>query len=134
MIMTSTKVYALGLVSICASLTGCERQVSYTEDVQPLMFSSCLQCHDENSEGFLNSGFSLDSYDAVMKGTKFGPVVVAGSPESSSLYLVVAHKTAPEIHMPPHTDDALAEGRGISFTEEQIETVRLWIEQGAQDN
>jgi hypothetical protein len=36
--------------------------------------------------------------------------------------------------MPPHTDDALAEGRGISWTDEQIETLRLWIEQGAQNN
>ena len=132
--MMTLRLFALGLVGLCTGLVGCERQVSYVEDVQPLMFSSCLQCHDKNSEGYLNSGFSLDSYDAVMKGTKFGPVVVAGSAESSSLYLVVAHKTAPEIHMPPHTDDALAEGRGISLTEEQIETVRLWIEQGALNN
>lgn len=132
--MTSLRLFAVGLVGICTSLVGCERQVSYTEDVQPMLFTSCLQCHDEKSEGFLNSGFSLDSYDAVIKGTNFGPVVVAGSPESSSLYLVIAHKTAPEIHMPPHTDDALAEGRGVSLTEEQIETVRLWIEQGAHNN
>jgi hypothetical protein len=132
--MTSAKLFCLGLVGLCTGLIGCERQVSYTEEIQPMLFASCLQCHDENSEGFLNSGFSLDSYDAVMNGTKFGAVVVAGSPESSSLYLVVAHKTAPEIHMPPHTDDALAEGRGISWTDEQIETLRLWIEQGAQNN
>jgi hypothetical protein len=132
--MISTRLFYLGIIGICAGMTGCERQVSYTEDIQPMLFASCLQCHDQNSEGYLNSGFSLDSYDAVMQGTKFGAVVVAGSPESSSLYLVVAHKTAPEIHMPPHTDDALAEGRGISLTEEQIESVRLWIEQGAQNN
>ena len=132
--MTSLRLIAAGLAGICTGLVGCERQVSYIEDVQPMLFASCLQCHDRASEGFLNSGFSLDSYDAVMKGTKFGPVVVAGSPESSSLYLVVAHKTAPEIHMPPHTDDALAEGRGVSLTEKQIEVVRLWIEQGAHNN
>jgi hypothetical protein len=50
------------------------------------------------------------------------------------MYLVVAHKTASEIHMPPHTDDALAEGRGVSLTEDQIETIRLWIAQGAKNN
>ena len=132
--MTSAKLLILGLIVSCTGLLGCERQVSYVEDVQPMLFNSCLQCHDKNSEGYLNSGFNLDSYEDVMSGTKFGAVVVAGSPESSSLYLVVAHKTAPEIHMPPHTDDALAEGRGISWTEEQIETLRLWIEQGAKDN
>ena len=132
--MASTKLFTIGLITLCTGLLGCERQVSYTEDIQPMMFASCLQCHDKNSEGYANSGFSLDSYDAVMQGTKFGMVVVAGSSESSSLYLVVAHKTAPEIHMPPHHEDALAEGRGIPWTDEQIETLKLWIDQGAPDN
>jgi hypothetical protein len=132
--MTSRVLFYLGIIALCTGMTGCERDVSYSEDVQPILLSACLTCHDQNSEGYLNSGFSLDDYAAVMKGTKFGPVVVAGSPESSSLYLVVAHKTAPEIHMPPHTDDALAEGRGVSLTDEQIETLRLWIAQGAENN
>lgn len=132
--MTSTKWFALGLAAAGTLLSGCENQVSYTEDVQPILISSCLSCHNRKSEGYLNSGFSLDSYDDVMTGTKFGKVVVPGSAESSSLYLVVAHKTASAIHMPPHTDDALAEGRGVSLTPQQIETIRLWIDQGAQDN
>ena len=132
--MTSSKLLALVLIASFGALAGCEREVSYTEDVQPILFTSCLSCHDKDSEGYLTSGFSLDSYDAVMKGTKFGAVVVPGSSESSSLYLVVAHKTAPEIHMPPHTDNALAEGRGVSLTDEQIETVKNWIDQGARNN
>jgi hypothetical protein len=69
-----------------------------------------------------------------MRGTKFGAVVVPGSSESSNLYLVVAHKTDSEIHMPPHADDALAEGRGVSLTGEQIETIKRWIDQGARNN
>jgi hypothetical protein len=40
----------------------------------------------------------------------------------------------PSIEMPPHTPDALAEGRGEPLTEEQIQTVRTWIDQGAQNN
>ena len=132
--MTSIRILVVSLAVSGAMLTGCEREVSYTEDVQPILFSACLSCHDRDSEGYLNSGFSLDSYEAVMKGTKFGTVVVPGSSESSSLYLVVAHKTAPEIHMPPHTDDALAEGRGVSLTDEQVATLKLWIDQGALNN
>lgn len=132
--MSPSKLFITCVVAACAGLVGCERQVSYTEDVQPVLFGSCLQCHDRASEGYEASGFSLDNYDAVMKGTNFGPVIVAGSPESSSLYLVIAHKTASEIHMPPHTDDALAEGRGVSLSDEQIETIRLWIAQGALNN
>ena len=55
----------------------------------------------------------VDGYDSVMKGTNLGSVVIANSSASSALYLVVTHKTSPEIHMPPHHKDALAEGRGI---------------------
>ncbi len=132
--MTSMKSFALCLAACGLSLTGCEKQVSYTEDVQPILFSACLSCHDKSSEGYLKSGFSLDSYESVMSGTNFGAVVVPGSAESSSLYLVVAHQTAPEIHMPPHTHDALAEGRGVILSDEQIETFKLWIDQGALNN
>lgn len=132
--MISVRLLFVSLVASGAMLTGCEREVSYTEEVQPILFASCLSCHDTDSEGYLNSGFSLNSYEAVMKGTKFGAVVIPGSSESSSLYLVIAHKTAPEIHMPPHTDNALAEGRGFSLSDKQIETIKLWIDQGATDN
>lgn len=132
--MTSIKLLVVSLAVSGAILTGCEREVSYTEEVQPILFSSCLSCHDTDSEGYLNSGFSLDSYEAVMRGTRYGPVVIPGSSESSALYLVVAHKTAPEIHMPPHTDDALAEGRGFSLSDKQTETLKLWIDQGALNN
>jgi len=76
----------------------------------------------------------VDDYDSVMKGTKFGKVVVPGSRMSSSLYLVVAQKTDPKIHMPPHHDDSLAQGRGFALSEQNIATIGSWIDQGAKDN
>ena len=69
-----------------------------------------------------------------MKGTKFGAVVVPGSSMSSSLYLVVALKTDPQIHMPPHHEDSLAEGRGFALSEENMKVIQDWIDQGAKDN
>ena len=69
-----------------------------------------------------------------MQGTQLGPVVVAGSSMSSSLYLVVAMKTDPQIHMPPHHDNSLAEGRGFALSEQNIELIGDWIDQGAKDN
>jgi hypothetical protein len=132
--MTSANFVKLGLFALCIGLLGCERQVSFADDVQPILTESCIACHDKSAEGYATSGFSLGDYQGVMKGTNFGTVVVAGSSYSSSLYLVVAHKTSPEIHMPPHHEDAWAEGRGTPLTEEQIETIKLWIDQGAKNN
>ena len=42
----------------------------------------------------------VDSYDSVMKGTKYGPVIVPGDSLSSSLYLLVAGKVHSSIWMP----------------------------------
>lgn len=132
--MASDKFSKFGFFSLCILLSGCERQVSFSDDIQPIFQASCVACHDMSAEGYTTSGFSLGDYESVMKGTNFGPVVIAKSSISSTLYLVIASKTSPEIHMPPHHDNALAEGRGVPLSEHQIEMVQKWIDQGAQNN
>ena len=132
--MTLKNLFEFGVFALCIGLFGCERQVSFADDVQPLLLEYCIACHDKSAEGYATSGFSLEDYESVMKGTNLGPVVVANSSYSSALFLVVAHKTEPEIHMPPHHEDAWAEGRGTPLTEEQIETIKIWIDQGALNN
>ena len=124
----------IAIAIVLVALSGCEKQVSYANDVQPLLDNYCIQCHAVEGEGEAASGFAVDDYDAVMKGTKFGPVVVPGSSMSSSLYLVVALKTDPEIHMPPHHDESLSEGRGFPLSAENVKVIGDWIDQGAKDN
>lgn len=124
-----------GALFACVALAACERDaVSYSADVKPLLDQKCIRCHSAEAEGEAVSGLSLENYEDLMGGTRYGPVVVAGSPESSALYLVVAHKTAPEIHMPPHHEDALAEGRGTGLTDEQVAEIYDWIAAGAPNN
>ena len=132
--MLVTSLLKVGVCAFCIGLIGCERDVSFAVDVQPILLASCVECHDKSAEGYAAIGFSLEDYDSVMKGTKFGAVVVPNSSMSSTLYLMIAHKTDTAIHMPPHTEKALAEGRGIAMSEEQIETIGDWIDQGAKDN
>jgi hypothetical protein len=52
-----------------------------------------------NRDGANKSGFQIDSYASIMKGTKFGPIIVPGSSESSTLYILVAGKADPTINM-----------------------------------
>ena len=113
---------------------GCTRQVSYTQNVQPILSAKCLRCHDGDGEGSEKSGFNVKSYDSLMTGTKLGQVIVPGDALSSSLYLMVSHKTKPEIHMPPHGKESLAKGRGEPLSEGEIDTVKRWIDQGAKNN
>lgn len=132
--MKIEKINSIGMLTLCIGLFGCEREISFADDVQPIFQTECNACHDEAAEGVAASGLSLVDYDSVMRGTKFGAVVVPNSSESSALYLVVAHKTDPKIHMPPHHQQALAEGRGVSLNESQIEIIQMWIDQGAKNN
>lgn len=132
--MLSTSVLKVGACALCIGLIGCEQNVSFKDDVQPILRASCIECHDKSSEGYAASGFSLEDYDSVMKGTKFGAVVVPNSSASSTLYLVIAHLTDPAIHMPPHHQEALAEGRGIPLTKKEVDTIGAWIDQGAKNN
>jgi len=98
------------------------RKVTYLNDVEPIVQQHCMECHVAGQEGAEKSGYLMDSYEAVMKGTRFGPVIVPESSESSSLYLLVAGKADPSIRM-PHSKAPLST--------EQITTIRLWIDKGA---
>lgn len=123
------------IAAACAQFTACgQREVSFSADVQPILEVACVECHTRSGEGVAASGFVVDDYDSVMKGTDLGPVVIAGSSISSTLYRVVAGKTDPEIRMPPHHDEAWAEGRGAPLGDEEIETLAAWIDQGAKNN
>ena len=125
----------LPLLALPVLMVACGQQsVSFVDDVQPILKDSCLSCHTGTGEGVEASKYALTDYESVMQGTTYGPVVVPGSRLSSALYLVIAGKTDPAIRMPPHHENALAEGRGASLSAQSIETIGLWIDQGARNN
>ena len=115
-------------------VTGCSRDVSFQNDISPILQTSCFSCHGGSGEGIAKTEFSVKDYDSVMKGTKFGPVIVTGSSESSTLYRLIAHKADQSVQMPPHHEKSLAEGRLKPLSQKQIELVKLWIDQGARNN
>jgi len=133
--MSAKLLIKVGILVLSMQLLGCTRaEVSFSSDVQPIFEKHCIECHGNRGEGITVSGFSVRDYDGVMKGTSFGAVVIPGSSISSTLYLVVAQKTAPEIQMPPHHIQAWAEGRGSPLSEDDVSIIGDWIDQGAQDN
>ncbi len=59
--------------------------VSFKEDVLPIFQVHCAECHTPGGEGTKASGLDLTSYEGIMKGTKYGPMVVPGDAENSNL-------------------------------------------------
>jgi hypothetical protein len=119
---------SLPIILVSALMTlacSMEKKPSYTADVKPILDKYCAECHMPNKEGAIKSGFQIDSYASIMKGTKFGPVIVPGSAESSTLYRLIAGKANPAINM-PHKKAPLSAA--------EVDTIKRWIDQGAMDN
>lgn len=128
--MMHRKTLPLFAAAAAALMAGCsseppQPQVSFKTSIKPIVDQHCSECHLEGGEGSAKSGFRVDSYDSLMKGTHYGPVVVAGDALSSSFYRLVSGKVDPSISM-PHGKESLAEG--------QIMAIEVWIEQGAKNN
>jgi len=66
--------------------------IGYSEDVVPIFKGYCVSCHQPGGQGYEASGLDLTSYDNLMKGTKFGPMVIPGKPDSSNLIVLIDGK------------------------------------------
>jgi len=110
------------LVLLCACSP---RNVSFSADVQPIIAKYCLECHVPGGAGYDASGFDMSSYEAFMKGGKFGRFVIPGDAFSSNLIVLVEGRAHPSIRM-PHVREKLADS--------EIEVLRVWVQEGAKNN
>ncbi|MEM0927357.1 MAG: DUF1549 domain-containing protein, partial [Planctomycetota bacterium] len=111
----------LGLwVCIAASLGQAEDgPVDFERDIAPILEERCWYCHGEDEQ---ESGLRLDLRPLMIRGGDSGlAAVVPGKPDKSYLMEVVNHVDE-EMAMPPDEE---------KIPEEEIERLRLWIEQGA---
>jgi hypothetical protein len=118
----------LSALALAALQTGCggkaDKALTYQANIKPILDANCVSCHVPGGAGYEKSGLRLDSHEAIMKGTKFGAVVVPGSSVSSTLHRLVSGQADPSIRM-PHGQSALPE--------ESVQMIGAWIDQGAKD-
>lgn len=109
-------------------LAGCAREetVSFSQDVRPILDQNCIACHQEGGAGLKASGFSMMSYEDLMRGTKFGPMVIAGDSLGSNMIVLMEGRADPSISMP--------HGAMKPVRKADIDTIRAWIDQGAKNN
>jgi len=99
--------------------------ISYKHDVYPIIQHRCLECHMPEGEGYKKSGLDLRTYESLMKGTKFGPIVVPKSAFTSNLNVLVEGRADKGLRM-PHNRKKL--------TNCEIGILRRWVNQGALNN
>jgi mono/diheme cytochrome c family protein len=132
-------VFAAGIADFPPST---QTGVTYAKDIEPIFKQACFRCHGPDKQ---SAKLRLDSLDAILKGGKDGPVLVAGKSATSDLVLNIAQ--IGDTPMPPKprpargaaTNSASATGRAGSqpmvtppLTKEQVGLVRAWIDQGAK--
>jgi mono/diheme cytochrome c family protein len=97
--------------------------ISYAAHIQLIFDAECIQCHVGSSPpGQLNLTTWADLMDNV---GPHAPVVISGDPDNSYLAFKIS-QAAGSGRMPADGPPYLTDG--------QIDTIRQWIEEGAQNN
>ena len=127
--LTALPALSLALTS-CASAGGStdpievnktnEGKVSFSKTVHPILMDHCIRCHGEDADGEL----SILTYEDVVKGGKTSGFIKPGDPDGSKIITSVEKTVVP--YMPPRIFPALTENR--------IQAVKQWIEEGAKNN
>jgi hypothetical protein len=100
-------IFALAATSLVRAQ---ERRVSFAKEIEPIFDKSCRTCHGTSVQ---MSKLSLTSRDAALR------VLTPGSAEKSRLYRLISGQEKPSMPMGGH------------LTPEEVEAIRLWIDQGA---
>lgn len=123
---TCGKLAVFCVFPLALAACGGEPTVSFSQDVQPILNKNCVECHQPGGQGEVASGLDMTSYEGLMKGTRNGPMVIAGDVEGSNLVVLIEGRADPSIRMP--------HGKKEPIAKEDIQTIRRWIGQGAKNN
>lgn len=96
-----------------------DEPVSYANDVRPILAENCFGCHQPaRSDGDL----VMTQFDKMFESGASGePAIVAGASEESYLVEVITPVEG-KAQMPPDGD---------TLSDEQVDTIRQWIKEGA---
>lgn len=123
------KLWCAGLLLPILAVPGCgaDTRLTFHKDVFPILEEKCLDCHAApDGKGYKKSGLNMESYEALMKGSLYGPVVVPGDSLHSVLIMFIEGRVDETILMPHRDDEAL--------NDMEIVTLRTWVEQGARND
>jgi mono/diheme cytochrome c family protein len=91
--------------------------VSFAAQIQPIFLARCTECHGGDDP---ESGLDFSTYAGAMAGSEYGTVIEAGDPEGSLIVDFVESGDMPK--------------QGDPLSSEEMELLRSWIVEGAQNN
>lgn len=113
-------IVAIGLTAAAAGIGSAPAAegIDYRQQVEPILRKYCAACHnDEDREG----GWSVSSYEVLLKGGDHGAALTPGNGEQSRMARLISGKAEPR--MPPKGSEAP--------TAAELKTLVDWITAGA---
>jgi ankyrin repeat protein len=96
-----------------------EGKIDFSRDVQPIFAERCYVCHGPTQQMV---GLRLDQKQSAFRVGPAGPMILPGNSSESQLILRVT-SSKEGFRMPPS---------GAPLTQQQVNTLRAWIDQGAE--
>lgn len=114
----------IGMVAASWTTPTKTRTVDFNRDVRPILSNHCYKCHGPDAET-VAAGLRLDTYEGATEDREGRFGIVPNNLKKSIVWGRVSHPVE-QMRMPPKN------GGVKPLTPEQIETLKLWIEQGAE--
>ncbi len=124
---------SVAFLSLCTFIAGVgteasprsdARKVDFNRDVLPILSGHCFRCHGPDAAK-VAAGLRLDSFATATADRGGYWAIKPGSPSDSRVYARISAEIE-GFRMPPSTS-------GVApLNKEEIETIRLWIESGAE--
>jgi len=111
------------LAILCSSTLALADDLEFYRDVYPFLKGNCISCHNKTTT---KADLNMETPELMIKGGESGPSLIPG--KSAESLIVAASLHAKDMEMPPPNNKSGA----VNLTPEQIETLKLWIDQGAK--
>lgn len=107
-------------LALAIALSGSAGAVDFTKDIQPVLETRCLECHNPDK---VKGELLMDTVANLLKGGDGGPSIVLGKPDEGELIKRVILAKGHDDIMPP---------KGDPLTAQEIANLKQWIAEGAK--
>ncbi len=134
--------HSVALLALGFLVAGCEQKNEivqpatvpagqFSSEVQPILTRSCggSDCHGGGSQGF-GGGLDLTSYDGMFRGSRYGTVIVSGSPFMSHLVQCINQT---DTNISPVSSMRMPASRDL-LPPGDIQTIVRWVKNGARND
>lgn len=123
--MKQRNIFLIPGYTLAIVLAGCagKTMVSYQKDVKPILDNKCISCHQpDTGYGYLKGRLDLSTYKSLRQGSIYGPIIIPGDSQRSVLNKLVEGRLGLKMPM------------AHPLSDRDIDTLRRWVDEGAQNN